>query len=71
MASSANGDDSENVGSPGGLLPVAMCLPYYPYLRVATAAPFAHIQVHEDGYRGNSQIHGDCRSQARTQDIAY
>lgn len=45
MASSENGDGSENVGSPGGLLPAASCFPYSPYLWVATAAPFAHLQV--------------------------
>lgn len=45
MASSENGDGSENMGSPGGLSPAATCFPYYPYLRVATAAPFAHVQV--------------------------
>lgn len=45
MASPENGDGSENlpvvVGSPSGLLPVAMCLPYYPYPPSATATSFA------------------------------
>lgn len=70
MASSENGDGSENVGSPGGLLPVAVCLPYYPYPLIAAAASFAHIQMRKDGYRGNSQIHGDCHSQAHARDIS-
>lgn len=71
MASPENGDGSEKVGSPGGLLPVAMCLLYYPYPAIATAAAFAHVQMRKDGHRGNSQIHGDCHSRPHTQDISY